>query len=170
MIYLGSAQVLTVPLPPEDYVKLYQVRTTLVPVSSNLLLSADAGTLDCLRSWGCLRNCEHRDQDINSLLLLPDFYNNIFQKQAIIVGTLCICWYIASVLVTLLQCIPAHKVWNKTAPGKCLDLATFVLGYEITNAFLDVALIVMAVRMIHTLQLKRGQKILISSIFMLGGL
>ncbi|PVH99870.1 hypothetical protein DM02DRAFT_528130, partial [Periconia macrospinosa] len=107
-----------------------------------------------------------------SLLL---FYCRIFptpefHRQAAIVGALCAAWFIASVLVTIFQCVPVHKAWDKQVSGRCLSLDKFVLGYELSNALLDIVLILLPVRMIHNLRLDRRQKFLVSSLFLLGGL
>ncbi|KAF2450094.1 hypothetical protein P171DRAFT_428181 [Karstenula rhodostoma CBS 690.94] len=145
---LGSAQLLKVGLPPQDMLSIFKLayvgailfETTNITVKVSLLL----------------------------------FYCRIFpvpkfRLQAAIIGALCAAWFIGSILVTILQCLPIHKAWDKQIPGHCINLDGFMLGYELTNALLDIVLILLPVRMIHTLKLNRRQKILLTSMFLLGG-
>ncbi|KAH6679212.1 hypothetical protein B0J14DRAFT_686202 [Halenospora varia] len=148
LLYLGSGQMLKLVLSPDSYIEIY-------------ILSYAAGVL-------------FETANIAVKLSLLYFYCRIFststfRKAAVGVGIICGAWWFASAMVTILQCIPVQKAWHKEIEGHCLDLAAFVLGYEITNAALDITLICMPLRMIQTLQLERRQKILISCIFMLGG-
>lgn len=96
---------------------------------------------------------------------LPEFY-----RQAFFMGALVTAWYIGSALVIIFQCTPVYKAWHKERLGKCINMIAFVLGYELTNALIDIALILLPVRMVQDLKLDRRQKILVSSVFMLGGL
>lgn len=93
-----------------------------------------------------------------------------FRRQAYIVGGICTAWFISAVLVTAFQCSPPRRAWYRTIPGSCINLDAFVLGYEISNALLDITLIVLPLRMIQGLNLSKREKVQLSSIFVIGGL
>ncbi|KAI4864469.1 hypothetical protein F4820DRAFT_423637 [Hypoxylon rubiginosum] len=105
------------------------------------------------------------------------FYYSIFSvnrnvKRAIfITGTGCIVWFIVTTFIVLFQCHPIDAFWNQlTQPPFCLDSPTFLLGYEMTNLFLDVAILCIPLGVLKQLHLPLFKKISVGVIFILGGL
>ncbi|PSN61565.1 hypothetical protein BS50DRAFT_625400 [Corynespora cassiicola Philippines] len=145
---LGSAQIFTGKVPPQDLYMVFKFGYAISIVFEVVNITVKTSLLFCF--------CRI-------------FSTQEFRRQAMILGAFCAAWFIASVLTTIFQCIPVHKAWDREIPGRCINMDGFVLGYELTNALLDIALIVLPIRVIYTLKLSRRQKILVSLIFMLGG-
>ncbi len=100
------------------------------------------------------------------------FPTKSFRHASLIIGILCLIWAIVCLLVSILQCRPVQAAWDLSldADIHCLTYGRYILGYELSNMFLDVTIISLPVLMIRRLQLPLGRKILVSGIFVLGGL
>ncbi|KAI6087452.1 hypothetical protein F4821DRAFT_108552 [Hypoxylon rubiginosum] len=105
------------------------------------------------------------------------FYYSIFSvnhhvRHAIfITATGCIIWFIVTTFIVLFQCHPIDAFWNQLAqPPFCIDAPTFLLGYEMTNLFLDVAILCIPTGALKQLHLPLSKKISLCVIFILGGL
>jgi hypothetical protein len=105
------------------------------------------------------------------------FYYSIFSvsqnfaRAIFITGTLCLVWFIIVTFIIIYQCKPISAFWDQLAlPPYCLSSARVLLGYEITNLFLDVAIVCLPIGMIRTLQLPTSRKLSIGTVFLLGGL
>ncbi|KAF2871085.1 hypothetical protein BDV95DRAFT_54180 [Massariosphaeria phaeospora] len=149
LTYMGSTMLTTAAIPPHDMINIFKLSYICGIIFETVNITVKVSIL-----------C---------------FYTRIFtleviRREAYTVGAICAAWYTASVLVTAFQCVPVHKVWRRNAPGTCINLDGFILGYEVTNALLDIVLIVLPLRLIHSLNLDKRQKLLLSSIFLLGGL
>jgi hypothetical protein len=93
-----------------------------------------------------------------------------FPKISGIVGIICFAWFVAGFVAGFLYCIPMHKFWDLAAKGHCYNFNTFFLTMEILNLLLDVVILALPIRMISALKLPMRKKIMISGIFLLGGL
>ena len=74
--------------------------------------------------------------------------------------------------VLAFQCIPVVAAWEiKLAPtANCQALGPIVIGPEITNIFVDVVILSLPIHMIRGLQMHQRQKVLVSLVFLFGGL
>ncbi|KAI3318235.1 hypothetical protein HD806DRAFT_512286 [Xylariaceae sp. AK1471] len=80
-----------------------------------------------------------------------------------------ILWLIVSTLVVVLQCIPPKAYWETLASTEyCLEYPRILLGYELTNLFVDVAILCIPTGTVWNLQLSKSRKIPIMGIFLLG--
>jgi hypothetical protein len=80
-----------------------------------------------------------------------------------------ILWLIVSTLVIVLQCIPPKAYWETLASTEyCLEYPRILLGYELTNLFVDVAILCIPTGTVWNLQLPKSRKIPIMGIFLLG--
>ena len=78
---------------------------------------------------------------------------------------------IATVFATVFQCVPIEKSWNKTIErGTCIDSSSFWLANAVLNISTDVIVLALPIREVAKLQLKCRDKILLHSLFLLGGL
>ncbi|KAJ5102120.1 hypothetical protein NUU61_004342 [Penicillium alfredii] len=103
-----------------------------------------------------------------SLLFL---YRRIFTSPKFLriiygLGALIAVWLIVSVFLAIFDCVPIHSFW--TGGGKCLDFKKFGIGYAIVNIVTDIAVWLLPIPMIWDVQLRVGQKIALSLIFLLG--
>jgi hypothetical protein len=77
---------------------------------------------------------------------------------------------IATVFATVFQCVPFERSWNKSIDGTCVDSDMFWLANAILNISTDVIVLALPVHEVFKLQLKLQEKILLHSVFLLGGL
>ncbi|EMR70539.1 putative integral membrane protein [Eutypa lata UCREL1] len=110
-----------------------------------------------------------------SILLM---YNRLFsvsrsfRRQIAILFGIVIGFWIGCTVANLLDCIPIEYTWiNSLAdPRYCFNYNIFWFSSGICEAFIDVMIIMLPVRVVLGLQLNRKQKIAVSSVFLLGAL
>lgn len=77
----------------------------------------------------------------------------------------------SQILVTIFQCVPLRGAWDKTIDAKCgVDNYKFFYGNSIPNIMTDLALLALPIPSVWSLQIPRTQKVILSGIFVLGGL
>ncbi|MCJ1311312.1 hypothetical protein MMC25_004983 [Agyrium rufum] len=101
------------------------------------------------------------------------FYWRIFKVTTIripiyVIGGVVTCWGIAVLLVSTFQCAPVNGFWNKTIGAKCIDTTEFFVANSIPNIITDAAILILPIPYIWQLHLPRNQKLMLSSIFILG--
>ncbi|KAI0189042.1 hypothetical protein F4808DRAFT_445798 [Astrocystis sublimbata] len=103
------------------------------------------------------------------------FYYTLFsinrQLNPIIKATavLVVAWFFAAILVLVLQCNPVSAFWEHfLQPPYCLETPRVLLGYEISNLFIDVAVLCIPVTTVWQLQIPVTKKLSILGIFLLG--
>ncbi|KAJ5788568.1 hypothetical protein N7457_003558 [Penicillium paradoxum] len=84
-------------------------------------------------------------------------------------GFICL-WVVGVYVAGALICIPASKFWDQSIEGACLDPAKFNYGLQIPNILSDLILLVMPMRVVWTLPIPKSQKMLLSGVFLVGGL
>lgn len=80
-----------------------------------------------------------------------------------------IAWFISAFVVGLVYCIPLDKFWHPFKPGHCLDFNLFYLLIGVFETVIDVVILILPVRATFNVQLPLKTKLLVSSIFLLGG-
>lgn len=103
------------------------------------------------------------------------FYREIFpgHRFAIvtnIVGAFVIAMGVASTLVSIFSCNPVEGFWDLTIPSKCIDTRMFFIGSSVPNITSDVVILMLPMRKIWHLQMQFKQKLIVSGLFLLGGL
>ena len=91
-----------------------------------------------------------------------------FRIAIYLVGALCLLWYTAATFVFLFQCSPVQVGWNPDADGNCLNLRNVYYGITVSNAMVDVVVMLMPVRVIWRLKLPLKQRIVLILIMCLG--
>lgn len=76
---------------------------------------------------------------------------------------------VASVLVTIFQCSPVEKAFNKGLPGTCIDNARFWYANAGFSISTDVVILLIPMPLVYQLQIPRVQKIALALVFALGG-
>lgn len=102
------------------------------------------------------------------------FYSRIFKERSFkialwITTGLVTAWFIAIETSVIVECLPIHALWDFT-PGRCININAFFLGSGIPNILLNFIILVLPLPMIWTLQIERSYKLVLSSVFLLGGL
>ena len=100
------------------------------------------------------------------------FITRSFRIVSFLVDALCWIWFVVFEFVLAFSCIPVHGYWERiTMPNaKCIPTRLLVLGPELTNIFLDIVILSLPVREIQKLQMVLRQKVLLSLVFLFGGL
>jgi len=105
------------------------------------------------------------------------FYHSIFAVYRTIMkaiyGTAAvyIIWFIIVTFVFIFQCKPVDAYWNMLGqPPACHESQRLVLGYELTNFFVDIVILCIPIKAIKELQLSPVKKATTLRIFLLGGL
>jgi len=103
------------------------------------------------------------------------FYRAIFPgpRFAIatnIVGAFVIAWGVACILVSIFSCNPVRGFWDLTIPSKCIETRKFFIGNSVPNIVMDVVILMLPMKKIWHLQMSFKQKLIVSGLFLLGGL
>ncbi|OTB01750.1 hypothetical protein M426DRAFT_323242 [Hypoxylon sp. CI-4A] len=105
------------------------------------------------------------------------FYYSLFESsrtyQRVIKGTAvaCILWFVITLFIVIFQCHPINAYWTYIQSSEyCMDVTKWVLGYELSNLFLDAAILCIPLGVVRRMRLSTSKKIAVSGIFLLGGL
>ncbi|KAI1166228.1 hypothetical protein F5B18DRAFT_649004 [Nemania serpens] len=95
--------------------------------------------------------------------------NRILNQVVKATAAVCIVWFIVATLVIIFQCKPVQAYWEQldTAPY-CLESPRVLLGYELSNLFVDVAILCIPTSTVSQLQLPLSKKLPVIGIFFLG--
>jgi len=96
--------------------------------------------------------------------------NRSFVICIYILGSIQICWSIATYIVHWLECSPPQKLWHKQIAGHCVNPSAFLAAGETPNSLVDFALVGMAIWMVQSLGMKTSVKVKLAVLFALGGL
>ncbi|KAI1172024.1 hypothetical protein F4777DRAFT_23115 [Nemania sp. FL0916] len=92
-----------------------------------------------------------------------------FRIKAFIMIGLSIAWFISAFVVGLVYCVPLDKFWHPFKPGRCLNFNLFYLLIGVFETVIDIVILILPVRATFNVQLPLKTKLLVSSIFLLGG-
>jgi hypothetical protein len=106
------------------------------------------------------------------LYLYLRIFGKALAKPLIVIGVLQTIWMITCVCMALFRCDPVAASWDPLlqATAKCLDFELVVLVAEPVNCALDFVMVIIPVNPIKKLQLSLQKKIVVSTIFLFGGL
>ncbi|KAI6081657.1 hypothetical protein F4821DRAFT_23082 [Hypoxylon rubiginosum] len=103
------------------------------------------------------------------------YYHIIFAVDRILrwsilaTGIACLLWFLVFLFVIVFQCKPIDAVWTHfNVKGYCIQASHFLLAYELTNLFLDVAILCIPIGAVSKLQLRLSKKLTVIGIFLLG--
>ena len=99
------------------------------------------------------------------IFISPNFRWVCYAALAIVVAS-----GIATTFATIFQCFPIEKSWNKNLHGTCIDSPKFWLANAVLNVSTDVLVLALPIREVFKLQLKLQERIMLCSVFLLGGL
>ncbi|KAJ5936157.1 integral membrane protein [Penicillium verhagenii] len=87
-----------------------------------------------------------------------------------IMASFVVLWCVSIMVAATLNCIPINSFWDRSIDGKCIDAASFNYAMQIPNIFSDLIILVMPIRLVLALPIPKTQKILLSGVFLIGGL
>jgi hypothetical protein len=79
-------------------------------------------------------------------------------------------YFIACTIVSIVGCFPVAEFWNPSVAGSCTDMLNYFRWNGVTNLLLDVLVLCLPFPMAWRLKTTIRQKIILTGIFMLGGL
>jgi hypothetical protein len=93
-----------------------------------------------------------------------------FRYQAVFVGTLVVAFWIGCTVADLLSCRPLKWTWINSLedPRYCFNYNIFWMASGAVEAFIDVLIVLMPVRIILSLHLNLAKKLAMTAIFLLG--
>ncbi|KAH9909597.1 hypothetical protein F4778DRAFT_711975 [Xylariomycetidae sp. FL2044] len=106
----------------------------------------------------------------SSVILLNKriFVQKHFQTASWIILIINICWGVGNTLGWIFQCIPIQLMWGDATEGVCWDMDGEWISLVAWNVFTDIAILTMPLPMVWKLNLKTRDKIMLSSVFLLG--
>ncbi|KAF2790798.1 hypothetical protein K505DRAFT_340111 [Melanomma pulvis-pyrius CBS 109.77] len=78
--------------------------------------------------------------------------------------------YTIFLFMFIFACVPREKIWNPMVPGRCLDLGPTMISSSALNLVSDVAILVVPLLSISSLQMPTRRKVAVSAIFATGTL
>ncbi|KAH7116385.1 hypothetical protein EDB81DRAFT_892544 [Dactylonectria macrodidyma] len=75
---------------------------------------------------------------------------------------------IATSVVSMLLCLPFEKLWQPDIPGHCIDVNTFYMFSTATNIVFDIAIYIMPLHILWSLNLPKRQRLGLVLVFALG--
>lgn len=104
------------------------------------------------------------------ILLHRIFAVNRFRVITWILAVIVILWWVASILVGTLNCLPIESLWNPEIPGHCGDQFKIQISEPIPWIITDFAVLVAPLPMIKRLHLPWNQRAGLAGLFLLGGM
>ena len=107
-------------------------------------------------------------------LLLPYrrmFSTAVFRKKSTFVRVLCVIWFTIIVRMDIFRCHPFDEAFYAETifTNYYIDLQKFYLGATAADLGIDVIMLFLPLHMVCELKLPTRQKLLLSGLFMLGG-
>ncbi len=108
-----------------------------------------------------------------SILLL---YRSLFPTPGIdlatkIIGAISIAWGIETALVGTFSCAPVRAFWDITVKERsCINTTAFFTANSTAHVLIDIAILVLPVKKVWALKMSLHHKIVVSLMFLLGGL
>ena len=93
-----------------------------------------------------------------------------FKRMSLLVGLLVVLWWLAATLANIFSCMPVELMWDLSLKGRCFNFNIFWFSIGIIETVIDIIILILPIKMITGLQMSRRKKIVLSGIFLLGGL
>lgn len=85
-----------------------------------------------------------------------------------IVSALTVMFYVACIVVGVLECIPREKIWKPSVPGTCINSAAAIVTSAVVNTMSDFVLFIIPLSRIVRLQMPKRKKWAVSAVFSTG--
>lgn len=94
-----------------------------------------------------------------------------FRRYSLAVGAVVMVWWLVGTVATIVSCIPINRLWiGPKAGGYCFNFGIFWMAMGSVEILIDSVILVLPVGMVAKLWMSKQQKVLITGIFLLGGL
>lgn len=99
------------------------------------------------------------------------FVERPYRVASYLIGGIIIAAAVAGVITSLTSCRPFSARWEMIpSTSKCIDSVGYWRGMSVPNIATDLAMLVLVMPVIWKLQLRKGQKVALTAIFLLGSL
>lgn len=88
----------------------------------------------------------------------------------VITGILQLCWGLTFSLVFAFQCRPIQRPWKLSGPAKCINTRALGIASGVINIIVDVVILILPQYIVWNLQIRRGEKLALTGIFIVGAL
>lgn len=87
-----------------------------------------------------------------------------------VMASVVVLWAVSIMVAATLNCIPISSFWDRSLDGRCINTANFNYGMQIPNIISDLIILIMPIKVVIGLPIPKTQKILLSGVFLVGGL
>ncbi|WEW61251.1 hypothetical protein PRK78_006741 [Emydomyces testavorans] len=122
-----------------------------------------------------IKELSKHDADIAMKVSITLLYRRIFDTNKFRFKLVCDCvlgfvaaYAVASILVTLFECSPVARIWDRTLPGTCINFTAFWYANAAWNISTDITILLLPMPVIHTLRLPTKSKVGLTAVFTLG--
>lgn len=93
-----------------------------------------------------------------------------FKRMSLLFGLLVVLWWLAATIANIFSCMPIELLWDLSLDGRCFNFNIFWLSMGVVETIIDILILFLPIKMVMGLQLSRRNKIVLSGVFLLGGL
>lgn len=104
------------------------------------------------------------------LLYLRFFNEPIYIRLNRTVMGYVLIYAVCSIFVTIFQCVPISRTWDKSIGGGCINLEAFWYAGAAINVSSDLMILILPMPTIYKMNSPRRQRIGLAVVFLIGGL
>ncbi|KAI4127765.1 MAG: hypothetical protein LQ338_003039 [Usnochroma carphineum] len=93
------------------------------------------------------------------LRIFPAAQNPRFAFATRLVIAYIFLYMLASVVATVVECVPVQRAWDRGVEGHCIDTTAFWYANAVSNVLGDVLVLGLPGRMVWGLRMRRGDKV-----------
>jgi hypothetical protein len=91
-----------------------------------------------------------------------------FKRWAYIISTFIVLWVICITFLFIFICVPVEKLWYPQLPGRCINQVATWIANAISTIVTDLAILMLPIPQIWSLQLRLSEKMALTFAFSLG--
>ncbi|KAL4811894.1 hypothetical protein BDW67DRAFT_189207 [Aspergillus spinulosporus] len=96
------------------------------------------------------------------------FHFPYFKRWAYVIGTFIVLWVICITFLFIFICVPVEKLWYPQLPGRCINQVATWIANAISTIVTDLAILILPIPQIWSLQLRLSEKMALTFAFSLG--
>ena len=93
-----------------------------------------------------------------------------FRRLSMLFIITCVLYCVPATIAEIFACTPVAAIWDPAIAGNCITYTLFYVIILSIEIVLDACILLLPLREVHRLQMAPRKKILVSLIFLLGGL
>ena len=92
----------------------------------------------------------------------------IFDWTLRIFMAILVCFYLATFLVKIWECNPRERIWNRSIPGKCVNVSSLLNASGLFNTLTDIIILLIPVKSVWNLNMTTKRKVGVVGAFTVG--